>query len=127
MLKNEESRSKIESEIQKICKEYGVSLVKERKKKAKMRDTSCQTNDYEAHWTFLKQTKLIKNKNELKKFMTGVEVPELLNRNYSITRKRSLINSEDTDVLQKKRKIEKKQRGPPTKKSENGLDLSESE
>ena len=102
-------------------------MLKERKKKVKMRDTGCQTNDFAAHWNFLKQTKTIKNKNELKKFMLGIEVPELQNRNYNITRKRSLILTDDAENMQKKRKTEKRARGPPTKQSENGLDLSESE
>ena len=77
MMENNEANSKINAEVQKICKEYGVSMLKERKKKIKMKDTGCQTNDFSAHWNFMKQTKLIKNKNELKKFMMGLDIPDL--------------------------------------------------
>ena len=92
-----------------------------------MKDTGCQTNDYAAHWNFFKQTKTIKNKNELKKFMMGVDVPDLENRNYTITRKRSFPLTQNVHVEQKQKKIEKRRKGPPTKQSENGLDILESD
>ena len=99
-----------------ICKKYGVVMAK--KPKAKLKSTGCQTvpqaknsgtqtNNMKAHWDYLRQTKNLKNRTELKKYLTG--------------KKRSPLK-----YVEKAKKV-KKIPVPPTKKSENGLEISESD
>ena len=89
-----------------------------------MKNAACQTNDFKQHWEFMKQTKTIKNKDELKKFMRGIEIPGLAKRDYQIVRRKL----EEVELWgEPKKRGMKKEKKPPTKYSEDGLDISEYE
>ena len=71
MLQDKLGEKEIGKELLAICKKHGVIIPKQRKKKPKMKNMACQTNDKE-HWEFIKATKTLKNKDELKRFMRGI-------------------------------------------------------
>ena len=109
-------------DLKALCKEHGVTIPPKKAVKIKRKNTSCQTNDVQKHWEYIKQTKVIKNKKELGRFLKGKEQPEMLHRKVKVyPDKRAL--AKEAAALNYKRPIVIKR--APTKKSENGLDISE--